>query len=182
MHVEISSTAPDFELASHRGGQARLSDFRGRKNVVIAFHPLAFTPVCANQMRNYEADKTWFDTHDTHVLGLSVDAVPAKIEWAKVLGGINFDLLSDFHPHGAVAARYGVLREGGISERAIFVVDKSGRVVFAKVYDIPTLPDNAEVRQVIEALGPRGAGESSIGGGRNGVGDAIDSETKGGEI
>ncbi len=74
------------------------------------------------------------------------------------------------------------MREGGISERAIFVVDKRGRVVFAKVYDIPTLPDNAEVKQVIEGLGPRGAGESSIGGGQSGVGDAIDSETKGGEI
>ena len=153
MHVEIGSTAPDFKLASHRGGQVRLSDFRGRKNVVIAFHPLAFTPVCANQMRNYETDKAWFDAHDTHVLALSVDAVPAKIAWAEMLGGIEFDLLSDFHPHGAVAERYGVLRDGGISERAIFVIDKTGRVVFAKVYDIPTLPDNTEVRQAIAALG-----------------------------
>ena len=70
----------------------------------------------------------------------------------QTLGGISFDLLSDFYPHGAVAEAYGVLRAGGISERAIFVIDKTGRVAFAQVYDIPTLPNNAEVRQAIDAL------------------------------
>ena len=153
MRLEAGATAPDFELSSHLGHTVRLSSFRSQKNVVIAFHPLAFTPVCASQMQNYEADKAWFDEHDTHVLGLSVDAVPAKAEWAKTLGGISFDLLADFHPHGEVAEAYGVMRDGGISERAIFVVDKAGLVVFAKVYDIPVLPDNAEVRQAIEAIG-----------------------------
>ena len=153
MSVQVGTTAPDFELASHRGHTVRLSSLRGRKNVVIAFHPLAFTPVCAMQMQSYEADRAWFDEHDTHLLGVSVDSVPAKIEWAKTLGGISYDLLSDFHPHGGVAALYGVQRGDGISERAIFVADKNGQVVFAKVYDIPTLPDSAEVRQAIEALG-----------------------------
>ena len=79
--------------------------------------------------------------------------MPAKVEWAKSLGGISFDLLADFHPHGRVAEAYGVMREGGISERAVFVADKAGQVVFAKVYDIPVLPDNVEVRQAIEAIG-----------------------------
>jgi peroxiredoxin (alkyl hydroperoxide reductase subunit C) len=152
MRVQVGSTAPDFELGSHRGDTVRLSSFRGRKHVVIAFHPLAFTPVCGAQMRNYEADQTWFSEHDAHVLGLSVDSVPAKTEWAKTLNGITYDLLSDFHPHGGVAQAYGVQRDDGISERAVFVVDKAGQVVFAKVYDIPTLPDNIEVRQAIEAI------------------------------
>jgi peroxiredoxin (alkyl hydroperoxide reductase subunit C) len=153
MSVQVGATAPDFELSSHRGDKVKLSSFRGLKHVVIAFHPLAFTPVCATQMQSYETDHAWFEEHDTHVLGISVDSVPAKIAWADALGGISYDLLSDFHPHGAVAEAFGVQREGGISERAIFVVDKSGQVVFAKVYDLPTLPDNAEVRQAIEALG-----------------------------
>ena len=148
----LGGSAPDFKLESHHGTSITLSKFRGVKNVVIAFHPLAWTPVCATQMRNYELDKTWFDARDTHILGISVDAVPAKAEWAKSLGGLSYDLLSDFHPHGAVAEAYGVAREGGISERAIFVVDKAGLVAFAKIYDIPTLPDNAEVRQIIEQL------------------------------
>jgi peroxiredoxin len=152
MALSVGETAPDFELPSHRGGTVKLSSFRGSNHVVVAFHPLAWTPVCATQMQNYEQDKAWFDDHDAHVLGVSVDAVPSKVEWAKSLGGISYDLLSDFHPHGAVAEAFGVARDGGISERALFVVDKHGTIAFAKIYDIPTLPDNAEVRQAIERL------------------------------
>lgn len=150
--LSVGDMAPDFELASHRGGSVSLSSLRGQRNLVIAFHPLAWTPVCANQMTNYERDREWFEAHDAHVLGISVDAGPTKIEWAKSLGGISFDLLSDFHPQGAVAAKFGVARDDGISERAVFVVDKQGVIAFSKVYDIPTLPDNAEVRQAIERL------------------------------
>ncbi len=152
MPLAIGDAAPDFELDSHLGRKVRLSSYRGRKHVVIAFHPLAWTPVCARQMAGYEAERDWFAAHDAVLVGVSVDAVPSKVEWARSLGGISYDLLSDFHPHGAVAEAYGVAREGGISERAIFVVDKAGAVAFAKVYDIPVLPDNAEVRRAIEAL------------------------------
>ena len=152
MQLSVGETAPDFELGSHRGGNVKLSSFRGRKHVVIAFHPLAWTPVCATQMQNYENDQDWFEQHDTHVLAISADAVPSKVEWAKSLGGISYDLLSDFYPHGAVAEAYGVAREDGLSERAVFVVDKAGQIAFAKIYDIPTLPDNAEVRQAVERL------------------------------
>lgn len=150
--LNVGDMAPDFKLASHQGGTITLSSFRGKNNVVVAFHPLAWTPIFANQMTNYEQDHQWFKTHDTHILGISVDAGPSKVKWATNLGGISFDLLSDFHPHGAVASKYVVARDDGISERAVFLVDKQGAITFAKVYDIPTLPDNAEVRQVIERL------------------------------
>ena len=124
----------------------KLSDFRGKKNVVVAFHPLAFTPVCATQMTNYQAELPAFDAADTVVLGLSIDAQPAKSAWAKTLDSISYDLLSDFHPHGEVAKKYGVFREKeGFSERAIFVVDKNGRITWSKVYEIPELPKNDEV-------------------------------------
>ena len=152
MALSVGDRAPDFELGSHHGGRVKLSSFRGEQNVIVAFHPLAWTPVCATQMRNYEADIDWFRQHATHVLGISVDAAPSKVAWASSLGGISYDLLSDFHPHGAVAEAYGVNREDGISERAVFVVDTRGVIAFAKVYDIPTLPANAEVRQTIERL------------------------------
>ena len=145
--------APDFELRSHRGGTVKLSDFRGKKNVVLAFHPLAFTPVCASQMAGYESDLAQFEDAGAAVLGISIDAQPAKAAWANTLGSISYDLLSDFYPHGEVARKYGVFRaDDGISERAIFVVDRNGRVSWSKTYPIPELPDNAEVLQALRAL------------------------------
>jgi peroxiredoxin len=146
MALKAGDEAPDFELRSHRGGTVRLSDFRGKRRVVVAFHPLAFTPVCAAQMCGYESDLSRFDAADAAVLGISIDAQPAKAAWAQTLGPISFDLLSDFYPHGDVARKYGVFREkDGISERAIFVVDKTGKITWARVYDIPQQPDNADI-------------------------------------
>jgi alkyl hydroperoxide reductase subunit AhpC len=84
-------------------------------------------------------------------LGISIDSVPAKIAWAKSLGDIEtLDLLSDFYPHGAVADRYGVLRPEGFSERAIFIVDADGKIVWAKQYDIGQVPETAEVLKALE--------------------------------
>ncbi|MGH9374216.1 MAG: peroxiredoxin [Vicinamibacterales bacterium] len=153
MALKTGDEAPDFELRSHRGGSVRLSDFRGKENVVLAFHPLAFTPVCATQMSGYESDKAQLERHDAVVLGVSIDPQPAKTAWAKTLGGISFDLLSDFHPHGEVAQRYGVFRaQDGFSERAVFVVNKQGTIVWARVYDIPEQPNNEDVLGALRGL------------------------------
>jgi peroxiredoxin len=153
MPLNVGELAPDFELRSHRGGSVKLSDFRGKKNVVVAFHPLAFTPVCANQMRGYESDLGSLEAADTTVLGISIDAQPAKTAWAQTLGPISFDLLSDFYPHGEVARQYGVFREkDGISDRAIFLVDKQGRIAWVRTYQIPEQPDNADLLAAIRAL------------------------------
>jgi peroxiredoxin len=152
MKIQLGDEAPDFELSSHRGGKVRLSDLRGRKNVLIAFHPFAWTPVCEQQMAGYEAEQPRLTRHDAQVLGISADAVPPKAAWAKSLGGLSYDLLSDFFPHGAVAEQYGVLRPEGFPERAVFIVDKNGTVVFAKRYDLGELPDMAEPLTVLEQL------------------------------
>ena len=153
MALEAGSEAPDFELRSHRGGTVRLSDFRGRKNVVLAFHPLAFTPVCATQMSGYESSLPRLEKDDAVVLGISIDPQPSKTAWAKTLGPISFDLLSDFHPHGEVAEKYGVFRPvEGFSERAVFIVGKDGRIKWSKTYDIPQQPDNADLIAALEAL------------------------------
>src|SRR4051812_23748388 len=145
MALKVGDKAPEFELRGHRGGTVKLSDFRGKKNVVVAFHPLAFTPVCATQMTNYQAELPAFDAADTAVLGISVDAQPAKSAWAKELGTIDFVLLSDFHPQGEVARQFGVLGEDGISERGVFRVERGGTIAFARVYATPEQPPIADV-------------------------------------
>lgn len=139
--LPVGTTAPDFALLSHQGPTVRLSDFRGTQNVLLAFHVLAFTPVCAVQMQTYEREQSRLADLDTHVLAISTDAAPAKRAWAESLGGLSFDLLSDFHPRGQVASAYGVMRDDGISERAIFLIDKGGVIRWARLYDIPEQPD-----------------------------------------
>ena len=150
--LTVGSSAPDFELRNHTGGTTRLSDFRGKKNVVIAFHPLAFTPVCAAQVQTYERERPRLDAVDAHVLIVSNDASPAKKAWADSLGGVTYDLLSDYYPHGAVAQAYGVLRDDGLSERALFVVDKNGKIVWTKLHTIPEHPDFEELLSQLELL------------------------------
>lgn len=153
MALKPGEEAPDFALRSHRGGSVKLSDFRGRKNVVVAFHPLAFTPVCAVQMSSYESDLKNFDAADAVVLGVSIDPQPSKSAWARELGIGSFDLLSDNYPYGETAQKYGVFREqDGITDRALFVIDKNGRIRWSKVYDIPEQPPNHELFTQLELL------------------------------
>ncbi len=92
---------------------------------------------------------------DTQVLGISVDSVPCLTAWAKDLGGITYPLLSDFWPHGAVARQYGVLRDDGKTERAIFVIDKQGVIRYVDVHDIDDQPSNNELRRAIRAIDPQ---------------------------
>lgn len=154
MSLKPGDPAPDFELRSHRGGTVKLSDLRGKKNVVLAFHPLAFTPVCATQMSGYESDVKRFESADTAVFGISIDPQPSKTAWARALGINSFDLLSDNYPYGDVARKYGVFRQqDGISERAVFVIDKNGTVAWSKVYDIPEQPGSQELFDALATLG-----------------------------
>jgi glutaredoxin len=95
-----------------------------------------------------------FEGYNTQVLGISVDHVPCLQAWAESLGGISFPLLSDFWPHGAVAQKYGVFRDDGRSERALFVVDKDGIVRYVDIHDIDDQPDNEEVFAVLRRLEP----------------------------
>lgn len=151
--LKPGDNAPDFELPSHKAIEARvkLSDLRG-KNVVIAFHPLAFTPVCASQMQAYENDAGDLNVRDAVVLGISTDPQPSKAAWAKAIG-VSFDLLSDFHPKGEVARKYGVYREKeGFTERAVFVVDRNGKIAWSRVYAIPEHPDNRDVITALDNL------------------------------
>jgi peroxiredoxin len=103
-------------------------------------------------MPSYEADLSRFEGHDTHVLGISIDSVPCNTAWAKSLGGISYDLLSDFEPKGEVSRKYGVLRPEGFSERALFVIDKEGKIAYKDVHDISKQPDNEEIFELLRKI------------------------------
>jgi peroxiredoxin len=104
-------------------------------------------------MPAYEADLERFEGYDAQVLGISVDSVPCNTAWAKSLGGLSYDLLSDFHPKGEVAKQYGAYRgSDGISERAIFIVDKRGKLAYKDIHDISDQPDNEDLFEVLRKL------------------------------
>ena len=105
-------------------------------------------------MPGYEAEIADFERYDAQVVGISVDSIPSHVAFAKTLGGITqYPLLGDFHPKGEVSKKYGVWKEdAGISERAIVVVDKQGKVRYIDVHDIGEQPENAQVLDVLREL------------------------------
>jgi len=148
----IGEIAPDFVLKDQNGADFRLSELRG-KRILLSFHPLAWTEVCAKQMQALEENREVLESLNTIAIGLSVDTVPSKKAWADHLGIKTVRLLSDFWPHGQVADAYGIFREkNGFSERANIIVDVNGKIAFVKVYEIRQLPDIGEIIGIIKAL------------------------------
>ena len=147
---EIGKPASDFSLKDQNGKDFKLSSFKGKK-VLLSFHPLAWTDVCAKQMKSLEDNKSILDSLNTVALGMSVDTVPSKKAWAESLGIKNTPLLSDFWPHGYVAKAYGIFREkNGFSERANIILDEDQKIIFFKVYEIGKLPDINEIINFIK--------------------------------
>ena len=143
--ISIGEYAPDFVLKDNRGQDICLSDFKG-KRVLLSWHPLAWTKVCADQMKALETNLAEFEKQNTIPLGLSIDSYPSKNAWAKELQIANVKLLADFWPHGKVAQDYGLFREQeGVSERANVLIDETGKVIWVKIYPIHELPYMDEV-------------------------------------
>jgi peroxiredoxin (alkyl hydroperoxide reductase subunit C) len=140
LKAKVGDSAPDFTLPDLSGGSVTLSEYIGKKNVVVSFVPAAWTPVCSQQWPGYNIAKDIFEQYDTILLGISVDNVPTLYAWTQQMGQLWFPVLSDFWPHGAVAAKYGVLRNDGTSERALFVIDKKGIIRYIDVHDINAMP------------------------------------------
>jgi len=150
--MKVGDLAPDFSLKDHNGNSVKLSEIK-EKRVLLSFHPLAWTEVCAKQMQSLESNREAFDSLSTIALGVSVDSVPCKKAWANSLDIENTQLLSDFWPHGDVASSYDIFREkGGTSERANIILDEEHRVAFIKVYEISKLPDINEIIDVLKTL------------------------------
>lgn len=150
--LKIGSKAPDFSLPSVSGGKVSLGQYLGKKNVVISFVPAAWTPVCSDQWPGYNIAKNFFDNNDAILIGITVDNIPTLFAWTKEMGELWFPVLSDFWPHGAVAERYGILRSDGVSERALFVIDKKGIIRYIDVHDINKRPNLETLVKELENL------------------------------
>ena len=153
MAVEVGQEAPDFELNDQHGQPVRLSSFRGAKNVVLVFYPLAFSGVCSSELSAMRDDFPEISRDDVELLTVSVDSTFTHRAWSDQQH-FGFELLSDFWPHGAVAKLYGVFNEDrGIAVRGTFIIDKSGVVRWKVVHPIPQARDIADYQKALAALG-----------------------------
>ena len=152
LKVKVGALAPDFTLPSVAGEKITLSQYRGKKHVVISFVPAAWTPVCSDQWPGYNIVKKMFDEHEAVLIGITVDNLPTLHAWTKQMGQLWFPVLSDFWPHGAVASKYGVLRSDGVSERALFFIDKAGIIRDIQVSDINKRPDLEQCAITLEKM------------------------------
>ncbi len=144
--IEPGKKAPDFTLEDQSGEEFTLSDYESRTRVLLSFHPLAGTEVCAKQMKSLESQMQKFQEFNVIPVGISVDPVPAKKLWAEKLGLKQLRILSDFWPHGEVAKRYGLfMDEEGFSKRANVMVDEDRNIIFSKVYPMGEVPDVREI-------------------------------------
>jgi mycoredoxin-dependent peroxiredoxin len=153
MAVEIGDQAPDFELRDQHGTPVRLSSFRGSKNVVLVFYPLAFSGVCTGELHAMRDEFPEASRDDVELLTVSVDSTYALRTWSD-RENFGFGLLSDFWPHGGVAKLYGVFEENlGFATRGTFIIDKEGIVRWKVVNPIPQARDIAEYQKALAALG-----------------------------
>jgi len=152
LKVKIGQPAPDFTLPSVSGEKISLSQYRGKKHVVISFVPAAWTPVCSDQWPGYNIVKELFDENEAVLLGITVDNIPTLYAWTNQMGDLWFPVLSDFWPHGAVAEKYGVLRSDGVSERALIFIDKKGIIQDIQVSDINVRPDLAQCATTLQKM------------------------------
>ena len=156
--VSVGETAPDFELPALIGGVRRtfrLSEYRG-KNLVLAFHPFNWQEASIQQMVGYQAQRPRVLASNAETVAINVESLMNTTAWERENGPFDFPLCSDFWPHGEVCARYGVLRasgtSAGASERAVFVLNRGGQVVFQKIYGWEEVPPLDEVFPLLEKV------------------------------
>ena len=153
--LEIGDKAPDFTLPAQDGKKITLSDFKGKKNVLLVFYPQDFTPVCSHQLPSYSEKVDKFESLDTQVLAVGVASIPVHVAWIDSLGGLNYPLLADWLPPGGVSKSYDAfIPKIGFGKRAIFVIDKEQIIQYI---DIPFElnegpPDEGKIFAALENL------------------------------
>ncbi len=149
-NVEVGDIAPDFELEDQNGKKVRLSQFRGKKNILLAFFPFAFSPVCTNEMGELKEKEDVVLKLDAQILASSVDSSWSEKAFAKQLG-VKFPILGDFKKE--IIPLYGALYEDkGFAKRTVFVIDKQGKVVYKREYEPGTQPNIDEALAVLKKL------------------------------
>lgn len=147
--LKVGDRAPDFTLKAADKSDWHLADFRGKKNVVLAFVPFAFSGVCSVQLPAYEAELERFKDFDSELVSISMDSFHALNAWAKSMN-VSFSLLSDFYPQGQVVDAYGIRHVNGMPERAVFLIDKEGIIRFIEVTATPgDLPNNEDLFEAL---------------------------------
>jgi peroxiredoxin (alkyl hydroperoxide reductase subunit C) len=153
--LKVGEEAPDFALPAQDGKKIRLSDYRGKKNVMLAFYPQDFTPVCSHQLPSYSKQVNKFNQLNTQVLAVGIASIPVHIAWIDSLGGLNYPLLADWVPYAEVSKKYDAfIPRIGFGKRAIFIVDKKGII---RYIDIPHElnegpPDEDKIFKALEEL------------------------------
>ena len=161
MALKVGDVAPDFKVPATTGDDQadfRLASYRGKKNVVIVFFPAAFTSVCSSELKGFQADLSKFAGYGAEVVGISTDSVPAQTAFQEKLGGLSFPLASDRWPYAKTGEAYGVFPATkhefpAFNDRAIFVVDKQGKIAWFKVYPAAEKPEVNGVLAELKQLG-----------------------------
>jgi mycoredoxin-dependent peroxiredoxin len=152
MPIAVGERAPDFTLKDQNQKDIKLSDLAGKRKIVLIFYPLDFSPICTSEHACFVNEMKQFEALDAQLLGLSVDSVWTHKAFAERMG-IGYPLLSDFHPKGAVADKFGMYnRDRGMTGRAIAIIDKSGKIAWFKNYEYPNAPEMSEVEQALAAV------------------------------
>lgn len=150
--LDVGTEAPDFSLKDQNGQALRLSDFRGTKNVLLVFFPLAFTGICQGELDEIRDNLPRYENDTTATLAISVGPPPTHKIWATQ-SGFTFPVLADFWPHGAVAQAYGVFNDStGFANRGTFVVDRAGTIRFAEMKEPGEARDQAVWVDALAAL------------------------------
>ena len=150
VELKVGDFAPDFELEDQNGKKVRLSQFKGKKNVILAFFPFAFSPVCTNELGELKEKEDVILKLDTQILAASVDSTWTQKAFAKELK-LKFPLLSDFG-RKAIPIYGAYYEDKGFAKRTIFVVDKQGKIVYRREYEPGTQPNIDEALAVLKKL------------------------------
>jgi peroxiredoxin len=150
MPITVGQTAPDFELENQDRAKIKLSDFQGKKKVILAFYPLDFSPVCSNEHACFMTDLPHFDAKDAVILGISIDSTWCHKAFRNAFN-ISYDLLADMKRE--VVQKYDLfLPEANIGRRATVIIDKTGKVAFFKEQPMGKERDDAEILAALEKI------------------------------